>query len=214
MSAMPKEKAVAAPVSFDFQIKGSALLHVDGDTVRIALHLENPARTVLPESIVSEGGLDASLFRDNQQIMDWFSVVMSSFRVRAWDFLAHEAIRFQNDIANLYLDTHKIEEIDMRDIVKKHAKETEKGLHDALRLQGLGNFSAWTRLDLLRVVRAAFSKLPTNERNYDAVAAWMKTYYPDTAPSSGESLRQLVRHHKIDWKDLKAERRNPLAEEM
>ena len=214
MSAMPKENIVGESISFDFQIKGHAFLHVDGDTVRINMQMETPAPAIIPKSIASKGELDVSLFQDNQQIMDWFSVVMSSFRVRAWNFLAHEAIRFQSDIANQYLDSLKIEEIDMRDIVKKHAKETEKGLHSALRLQGLGNFSAWTRLDLLRVVRAAFSKLSTNERNYDAVAAWMKTYYPDTAPGSGESLRQLVRRHKIDWKALKAERRNPVAEEM
>jgi len=214
MSAEPVNEEYTYPFNMGMQIEGEARLIIEGNRVRVRLHLRNPLRTPFSQEFSTEGELDRSLFADDQQINDWFVSSSSRFVSRLWDFLAREAARFHTDIGDQMLDDLKIEEINMRDIVKKHARETEKGLHDALKLQGLGKFSAWTRLDLIRVIRAAFSKLPKKEHNYEAVAAWMKTSYPTTAPASGEALRQLVRRHTIDWKDLKTEVPNPLREEM
>jgi hypothetical protein len=162
-------------------------------------------RKQLASEITSEARLDLSLFADRQQAQEWINATHTSFKSKLWDFLTQEAARLQSDIANQKLVALGIEEIDMRDIVEQHASKTEAHLREILKLQGMGNFSAWTRIDLLRAVRASLAKIPKSERNYDAVTARLKEWFPDTAPASGESLRQLLRRHKIDWKALKAE---------
>lgn len=44
-------------------------------------------------------------------------------------------------------------------------------------------------------------KTPT----YDAVAAAMQSFYRFVPTLTGETLRKAVKHHRIDWKGLKAE---------
>ncbi len=195
MSAEPIVANVSTTVNVGIKFEGKANLIIEGDVVRAVFSLTNPDIKARTQNYTWEATTDRKLFTDDQQIIEWFNASMASFRSRRWMFLAGEMARFHSDNANQWLDMMKVEEIDMRDIVKKHARETEKGLHAALHLQGLGNFSAWTRLDLIRVIRAAFAKLPPRERNYEGVASWMKPLYPNTAPASGEVLRQLVRRH-------------------
>ncbi len=194
---------------FDIAIKGNAYMTIEADTVRIILRMESRERDTLrkqlaPE-ITSEARLDLSLFADRQQAQEWINATHTSFKSKLWDFLTQEAARLQSDIANQKLVALGIEEIDMRDIVAQHASKTEAHLREILKLQGIGNFSTWTRIDLLRAVRAALAKISKSDRNYDSVTVRLKERFPDTAPASGEALRQLLRRHKIDWKALKAE---------
>ena len=209
MSAQPNDVEVSKPMPFDIAIKGRAYVTIEGGTVRVVLRMEpgerDTLRKQLASEVISEASLDLSLFADQKQAWEWINATHTSFKSKLWDFLTCEAARLQSDIANQKLDALGIEEIDMRDIVEQHASKTEAHLREILKLQGIGNFSAWTRIDLLRAVRAALAKIPKSERNYDATTARLKEWFPDKAPASGESLRQLLRRHKIDWKGLKAE---------
>jgi hypothetical protein len=193
----------------EIAINGKMYLRIEGETVRLILLLENTEQSTLrnhlPQESAFEAELDLSLFADEQQVREWANAAHASFKSQLWNFLAQEAAQLQSDIANQKLVALGIEEIDVRDIVKKHASKTEANLREILNLQGTGKFSAWPRLDLLRAVRAALAEIPKSERNYDSVTTRLKESFPDTAPASGEALRQLLRRHKIDWKALKAE---------
>jgi hypothetical protein len=192
---------------FDIAIKGNAYMTIEGDTVRILLRMEprekDTLRKQIAPEITSEARLDLSLFADRQQAQEWINATHTSFKSKLWDFLTQEAARLQSDIANQKLDALGIEEIDMRDIVEQHASKTEAHLREILKLQGIGNFSLWTRLDLTRDVRDALKWLSGRDRNYEKVAARLQNLYGDKAPASAGALKQLLRRHKIDWKELK-----------
>lgn len=193
------------PMPFNATLEGEAYLTISGDTVKVSLRCKNPNAQLVISNPVSAANLDLSLFADRQQARDWVNATLNTFRSRLWDFLAHEAIRFHADVANSKLDKMGIESIEMQDIIKKHARDTETDLRKRFNVHGAGNYSAWTKLDLTQAVRRAIARLPKQDRNYENVAAWLREHYPKSPPASGQALKQLLRRHKIDWMSLKRE---------
>jgi hypothetical protein len=87
----------------------------------------------------------------------------------------------------------------------QNLRDTEKQIvRKDLGLPNAGQPSHWKKSELATAIMAAFDLLPTpGDKTYENVSKFLKEWYGEKAPESGESLRKMVARFKLSWKQLK-----------
>jgi hypothetical protein len=89
-------------------------------------------------------------------------------------------------------------------IIQDRNKEMGAEIRESLGVEATrGKHSQWTGLGLTLALRGIVKELKRQRRTYAVVAEKMQKGYGNKAPASGEALRKLLKHHEIDWADIK-----------
>ncbi len=168
-------------------------------------------RGVVPigDSLTSNITVPESTFQNEAQAETWAVETFRSFRARLTAALVGEAVSVAGDEANAALHDHKIERIDMRDVMTRHLTETETRLRKRFALPKQGRPTQWTRLELLEALRLSASKLPKAERTIPRVFERLKENYPDLAPQNAAALRRALSRLKIKRSEYSWVGQNP-----
>ncbi len=108
-------------------------------------------------------------------------------------------------VCNFLLNEYGFEKVDVREFIDSRAKYRARELKRVLKLSVVGNFSAWTRTDLARAVRAAILRLRKDGSKVTlaSVARKLKATHGDAAPKSGDALGVLLTRNKLKWTEMK-----------
>ncbi len=196
--------------SFDLTIRAAReLVRSEGaHTLRITVSAHRNALQI-GDSLTSNITVPHATFQSEAQAEAWAHDTFRSFRARVTAALVGEAVSVAGDEANAVLTDHKIEHIDMRDVMVRHLKETETRLRKRFALPKQGRPTQWTRLELLEALRLSASKLPKAERTIPRVFERLKENYPDLAPQNAAALRRALSRLKIKRSEYSWVGQNP-----
>jgi hypothetical protein len=196
--------------SFDLTIHAESVLEQSegARTLRIAVSAHREGRK-LGATVTSNITVPDGTFQSEAQANTWAAETFRSFRARVSAALVAEAVSVAGDEANAVLTDHKIEHVDMRDVMDRHLKETEARLRERFALPKQGRPSQWTRLELLEALRLSASKLPKGERTIPRVFERLKETYPNHAPTNAAALRRALSRLKIKSSEYNWMGQNP-----
>jgi hypothetical protein len=226
----PKKKPKASePLTVEsFECKARALIwaRVDGETVTIGRRFQvrnmDGKRIESPTGHFAEGPdntitIPRKRFADEEAIKTFVREVRDRFEDFGALLLALEGTVHLGALTELQeaaLKKHS-DNPDEEILIGEHLRHTEYLLRliygapaaAAAKKTG-GRPRQWTKEELTYEIVRAFCELnKPMDRNYEGVAAKLKEWHGERAPTSGGALFQQVRDFEINWKELKQTRR-------
>jgi hypothetical protein len=195
---------------FEVSVRTHVRVKNEDGVVTITVYCESSGDLKAPAPEVEVASIPFSAFRDTEHFHEWAKEVYEVFRRNAAALLMSQITQTYFDVSNFRLG------VDPAEVVKMHVRRNSKFLRKGFGLRWrTGNFSPWTKTELLRAVKIALGEIPKDERlTFDRAAVAMRKIEERTvreedrrAPPSGEALRKLLGSLKVDWATLKQEKR-------
>ncbi|MGI8656849.1 MAG: hypothetical protein ACR2LC_16715 [Pyrinomonadaceae bacterium] len=148
-----------------------------------------------------------SYFASTEQIKEWFDEVCAVFYNYWMRVMVVETEQHLRDCAYWVLGALKLAPISLDDVIEAHRKASVDNIKYRLgKPVGRGQRSKWSKPELNTAIHDVVVRKPYS--SWEDISKVLAQKYPDKAPKSGESLRQLARTHQITLRTVRKIARN------
>ncbi len=160
------------------------------------------SQTIVPPQIAATVGASRTFFEKPEQVEEWRARTLKIFGAQYGQALIDALGGMLHSSSTLALIEMDLMPAEKEALLRDHLAVAEKVLRRRFGLDA-GRPRQWSAMELSASIARAMAALKLRERNYDGVAKKLQETQPERAPTSGESLRKLIKFYQIDWKRIK-----------